>query len=140
MLEEQSKYQVFIVEDHLVMRKAYVDLIEREPNLEVCGLAATAAEAMQKIPGCKPDIALIDVSLDDTSGIELIEQLQSLYPELPTLIISCHEESFYAQKAIQAGARGYVMKQRAQVISQAIHEVLNGKIYLSNQMKKSIFG
>lgn len=140
MLKQPTKYQVFIVEDHLAMRNAYVALIAREPNLEICGLAATATEALQKIPECNPDIALIDVSLDGVSGIELIEQLQNLYPELLTLIISGHEESFYAQKALEAGARGYIMKQRVQIISQAIQDVLNGKIYLSTQMKKSIFG
>ena len=130
MTKQRSPYKVFIVEDHFAMRQAYVDLIARENDLKVCGVAITAQEALEQIPQCHPDIVLIDVSLDGMSGIELTQQLKNQYPELPALIISGHEEAFYARKAIQAGARGYVVKRRVRLLTQAINDVLQGEIYV----------
>ncbi|MCB0211395.1 MAG: response regulator transcription factor [Anaerolineae bacterium] len=131
MTKQRLPYKVFIVEDHLAMRQAYVDLIARENNLKVCGIAVTAHEALEQIPECQPDIVLIDVSLNGMSGIELTQQLKNQYPELLVLIISGHEEPFYARKAIQAGARGYVVKRRVWLLTQAIHDVLEGEIHIT---------
>lgn len=89
------------------MRQAYADLIEREADWVVCGTAASGREALAKLPRAAPDLALIDISLEGMNGIELIERMGSEWPTVLTLIISGHDEAFYARKALQAGAWGY---------------------------------
>ncbi len=102
--------RVFIVEDHPVVREGYTALFSRVPDLVVCGEAATAAEAVSRIEEARPDIALVDLGLPGTSGIELIRQLRAFLPDLKVLVISAHAETLFAERALRAGAQGYVMK------------------------------
>ncbi len=128
-------YKVFIVEDHWLIQQEYAALVEREPDLEICGFATTAQEALAKIPQCTPDLVIVDISLEDMDGIELIAQLQTQQPDLPALIISGHDEDAYVKKAFQAGARGYISKSQAWLIAEATRQVLQGELYLGEQIR-----
>jgi len=112
-----------------------IQLINHERDLEVCGEAETAASALSAIEKLKPDLALVDITLKGTNGVELIKNIQSKFPKLPTLVLSMHEESLYAERAMRAGARGYVMKQEAaSQVMEAIRTVIAGNLYLSPKM------
>jgi DNA-binding NarL/FixJ family response regulator len=130
-----NKNRILIVEDHPIFRQGMIHLINHEPDLEVCGEVETAARALSAIDDLKPDLALVDITIKGTNGIELIKNIKFKYPALPTLVLSMHEEALYAERAIRAGAHGYVMKQEAasQVMA-AIRSVLRGEIYLSAAM------
>ena len=129
------KRRVLIVDDHPVVRQGLALLINQEPDLEVCGHAEDAHEALQNIRELMPDLVIVDISLKDTSGIDLIKDVRIQQPELPILTLSMHDESLYAERALRAGARGYIMKQEAteQVVT-AVRRVLAGEIYVSNSM------
>jgi DNA-binding NarL/FixJ family response regulator len=125
-----AKSQIFIVEDHQVMREAYQMLLEMEPDLEVCGTAATGEDALSALKATQPDLMLVDVSLPGMSGIELVQQLQTRYPTLPTLVISGHDETVYAEQALRAGAKGYLDKKGlSHIMLDAIRQVLDGKSF-----------
>jgi DNA-binding NarL/FixJ family response regulator len=125
-----AKSQIFIVEDHQVMREAYQMLLEMEPDLEVCGTAATGEDALSALKATQPDLMLVDVSLPGMSGIELVQQLQTRYPALPTLVISGHDETVYAEQALRAGAKGYLDKKGiSHIMLDAIRQVLDGKSF-----------
>jgi len=129
------KRTIFVVDDHPVVRWGYISLINLEPDLEVCGEADTAFEALDKIPETNPDLAIVDISLEGMNGIELTKQLQVLHPDLPVLIVSMHDEVLYGDRALRAGARGYIMKREVRTkIVEAIRRLLNGGTYLSDQM------
>ena len=129
------KRTIFVVDDHPVVRWGYISLINLEPDLEVCGEADTAFEALDKIPEANPDLAIVDISLEGMNGIELTKQLQVLHPDLPVLIVSMHDEVLYGDRALRAGARGYIMKREVRTkIVEAIRRLLKGGTYLSNQM------
>lgn len=129
------KRTVFVVDDHPVIRLGYISLIDQEPDLEVCGEADTAFEALDKIPEASPDLAIVDISLAGMNGIELTKQLQVLHPDLPVLIVSMHDEVLYGDRALRAGARGYIMKREVRTkIVEAIRRLLSGGTYLSDQM------
>ena len=129
------KRTIFVVDDHPVVRWGYISLINLEPDLEVCGEADTAFEALDKIPETNPDLAIVDISLEGMNGIELTKQLQVLHPDLPVLIVSMHDEVLYGDRALRAGARGYIMKREVRTkIVEAIRRLLSGGTYLSNQM------
>lgn len=133
------KRKIFVVDDHSIMRWGYIALINQEMDLEVCGEAGTALDALEKIAATKPDLAIIDISLDGMNGIELTKHLQALQPELPVLIVSMHDESLYGERALRAGAKGYIMKREARTrIVEAIRRVLNGSFYLSDEMSTKI--
>jgi DNA-binding NarL/FixJ family response regulator len=127
------KHQIFLVDDHPVTREGLARLINHEPDLEVCGEAGTAARAVPEIESSQPDLVIIDVSLvKGASGLELIKDLAARHPKLPMLTFSTHDESVYAERALRAGARGYVMKQEpTDCIMHAIRKVLKGDIFLS---------
>lgn len=127
--------RVLLVEDHPIVRQGLTELIEQEPDLSVCGVAASVPEALQAIAAEQPDIALVDLSLQDTSGIELIKDIKARQPQLPVLVLSMHDETLYAERALRAGARGYIMKEEAtERVMTAIRKVLSGEIYLSERM------
>ena len=129
------KRTIFVVDDHPVVRWGYISLINLEPDLEVCGEADTAFEALDKIPEARPDLAIVDISLEGMNGIELTKQLQVLHPDLPVLIVSMHDEVLYGDRALRAGARGYIMKREVRTkIVEAIRRLLSGGSYLSDQM------
>lgn len=133
------KRKIFVVDDHSVMRWGYIALINQEPDLEVCGEAGTALEALDQIPELEPDLVIVDISLEGMNGIELTKHLQTQEPELPVLVVSMHDESLYGERALRAGARGYIMKKEARTkIVEAIRRVLNGVFYMSDAMSTKI--
>jgi DNA-binding NarL/FixJ family response regulator len=136
-----GKSRIFIVDDHTMFREGLRQLIEREPDLTVCGDVAGAEEALASIGELKPDLAIVDLSLSGGTGIDLIKTLKNKYADLPVLVVSMHEESLYAERALHAGANGYVMKQEpAKTVKAAIRKVLGGDIHLSEKMATSLLG
>jgi DNA-binding NarL/FixJ family response regulator len=127
--------RVLIVDDHPMIRERLGELINQESDLMACGEADDAHTAMQAIITTKPDLAIVDISLKDTYGIELIKDIKNQHPHLPTLVVSMHDEMLYAERALRAGARGYVTKQEAsrQVVT-AIRQILAGEIYVSEKL------
>jgi DNA-binding NarL/FixJ family response regulator len=128
---------IMIVDDHPLVRSGFRQLIESENGLNVCCEAATMNEALQLIKHCFPDLAIIDLSLPDGSGLELIKRLHALQPGILILVSSMHDEDLFAERVLRAGAKGYINKQEAgeQVIV-ALRQVLDGEIYLSSHMKE----
>ncbi len=134
-----TKLRVLIVDDHPITRQGMRALVNQQLNLEVCGEADNAAQAMDLVKQLKPDLAILDIALKTTSGIELTKDLKIQAPNLPILIVSMHDEAMYAERALRAGAMGYVMKQDAgEKVATAIEHVLRGDIYLSNKMKEKM--
>ena len=125
-------FRVLIVDDHPLVREGLAKLIQETPDLELSGEAGDVKEALQAITGEKPDVLLLDLSLPGRNGIELIKDLHLRYPDLPVLVLSMHEESFYAERVLSAGASGYIMKQEpAAHVIEALRTVLQGAVYLS---------
>jgi DNA-binding NarL/FixJ family response regulator len=137
--EPSPKSRIFLVDDHPITRQGLVALINREHNLTVCGEADSAPVAIDLIQKIMPDIALVDVTLKTTSGIELMKHLKALRPEMPVLMMSMHDESLFAERALRAGAKGYIMKlEPSATILAAIRRVLSGELYLSEKMKEKM--
>ena len=137
----QTKSRILLVDDHPVLRRGVADLINHEKNIEVCGEAGTMQEAFDLAGKLKPDLAIIDVSLDGNNGIELMKNLVARFPSLPLMAYSMHDETIYAERVLRAGAKGYVMKQVApEVLLDAIEQILKGKIYLSPQTSERLLG
>jgi DNA-binding NarL/FixJ family response regulator len=126
---------IFLVDDHPLVREWLTNLINQQPDLAVCGEAETGPQAMEAIVALKPDVAIVDISLKDSSGIELIKNVKQCCPEVAVLVLSMHEESHYAERALRAGARGYIMKRETtQKVVAAIRQVLAGKLYMSDSL------
>jgi DNA-binding NarL/FixJ family response regulator len=131
--------KVFIVDDHPIVRERVAELINQEADLQVCGEAEDAVQAVKAIGAAVPDIAIVDITLKDTYGIELIKQLKELHPKLPILVLSMHDESLYGERALRAGAKGYLTKQEAtKNIIDAIRRILRGEIYVSDKLAGSL--
>ena len=131
--------EVLIVDDHPIVRHGLSQLIDNEPGLHVCGTAASPSEALRAIPDSEPDLVLLDLSLGEDSGLELLKQIKSSYADLPVLVLSMHDEAYYADRVLRAGAMGYVMKQEsADHVITAIRQVISGKVYLSESMASSM--
>src|SRR5688500_4072482 len=105
-----NKKRVLVVDDHPLVRERVSELINQEPDLVVCGEAEEAVGAMEAVEQFRPDIAIVDISLKDTYGIELIKDMKAQHPKVPVLVLSMHDESMYAERALRAGAKGYVNK------------------------------
>ena len=133
----KSKQRIFLVDDHPITREGLARLINHERDMEVCGQANTAAKAVTDIEPMKPDLVVVDVSLTTgASGLELIKDLAARHPRLRMLALSTHDEALYAERALRAGAKGYVMKQEpTEKVMAAIRQVLDGGIFLSDAMK-----
>lgn len=126
------KTKVVIVEDHPLFRERLALLINKEPDMEVCGEADNIRQAMEVIQSTKPDAAVLDITLKGSSGLELLKDLKAQSIELPVLVLSMHDESLYAERAIRAGAKGYITKDEASdKVMMAIRKVMGGEIYLS---------
>jgi DNA-binding NarL/FixJ family response regulator len=124
-----------LIDDHPIVRQGLSQLVNQQPDLQVCAEAASARDALRAVEKSAPDIAVVDISLDDRSGIELIKDLRARLPSLPILALSMHDESLYAERALRAGAKGYIMKQEAiEKVMSAIRKVLDGQVYLSEKM------
>jgi len=127
--------RVMIVDDHPVVRAGLVALIEQEADLTVCGEAEEAVEALSLLERVRPDIVILDVTLKETCGIELLGDIRIRYPELPVLALSVHDERVYAERLLRAGAQGYIMKHEGTLkVIEGIRAVLKGEIYLSDRM------
>lgn len=132
--EAGPRRRVLLVDDHPIVRQGLAALIDQQPDLQVCGQAESAAEALRLISTTHPDVALVDLSLKGTSGLELLKDLRIRHPELPTIVVTMHAESLYAERVLRAGARGFVAKQEAtEKVLTAIHRVLNGELYVSSE-------
>jgi DNA-binding NarL/FixJ family response regulator len=133
------KSRIFLVDDHEMFREGLRQLIEREPDMTVCGDAANASTALVNIESIKPDLVIVDISLGGSSGIDLVKIIRNKYEDLPVLVVSMHEESLYAERALRAGAMGYVMKHEpSKTVKTAIRKVLDGNLYLSEKMAGSM--
>ena len=127
---------VFLVDDHPLLREGLAGLINRVPEIRICGEAETAAEALEGICQTKADAAIVDLSLREGSGIELIKAIRARSPGTAVLVLSMHDERRYAERCIRAGARGYVMKaELATRVVDALRDILAGRIHISEQMR-----
>jgi DNA-binding NarL/FixJ family response regulator len=136
---EKRKRRILIVEDHAIVRLGMRQLIAADPSLIICGEAESADQALASAPALRPDLAIVDLSLGETNGLELIRQLHELLPGLPVLVLSMHDEALFAERVLRAGARGYIMKSGAiDGLVQAIQTVLSGKIYTSERVSQEL--
>jgi DNA-binding NarL/FixJ family response regulator len=127
--------RVLIVDDHPLLRKGVGQLIDQEPDLMVVGEAEDAHKAITAIEATQPDVALIDITLNGASGIELLKNVKARFPKLKMLVLSMHDESVYAHRALRAGACGYIMKQEgSEKVLTALRKVLRGEVYLSERL------
>ena len=133
--KQQDKTRILLVDDHPIVQQGLAKLINKESDLTVCGQAEDAPQALKAVKSFEPDMAIVDISLGDTSGLELIKDIRLQSPHLPILALSMHDETLYGERALRAGANGYIMKREAiKKIILAIHHVLDGQIYLSDKM------
>ncbi|TVQ02493.1 MAG: DNA-binding response regulator [Balneolaceae bacterium] len=127
--------RIYIVDDHPLMRKGLAMTIEKEMGFEVCGQSESAEKALGEIIEKKPDAAVVDISLPGMNGIELVKNILHQIPDLKILIVSRHDEELYAERALRAGAKGYLMKlEAAEILVSALRQILNGGIYLSDKV------
>ncbi|HEX2522297.1 MAG TPA: response regulator transcription factor [Terriglobia bacterium] len=127
--------RVLVVDDHPVVRQGLALLISRDENLIVSLEAEDASAAMQAIAASNPDMVILDISLGGVDGITLTRNIRDRYPDIPILVLSMHDESLFAERALRAGARGYIMKnESSQKIMEALHRVLRGELYLSERL------
>jgi DNA-binding NarL/FixJ family response regulator len=136
-----KKIRVLLVDDHPLVREGMTNLINQQRDLEVCGEAANEPEALQLISVAKPDVAVVDISLETGSGIELVKNIKAIYPKVKTLVLSMHDEMLYAERALRAGARGYIMKREAaKKVIHGIRAVHEGQIYIGEKISMMIAG
>ncbi|HOV90142.1 MAG TPA: response regulator transcription factor [Syntrophorhabdaceae bacterium] len=137
--KRQDRYKILIVDDHPIVRKGLSQLINQEQDLFVSGEAEDGPSALEFIKKTKPDLAIIDISLKGIDGIELIKKIKERYQDIPMLVVSMHDESLFAERALRAGARGYIMKQEAiEKVFEAIRKVLKGELYISERVSANI--
>lgn len=138
-VKKKTKARVLLVDDHAIVRDGLAQLIQREEDLVVCAEASSAEEAVQAVAKAKPDVAVVDISLGGANGLELIKNVKALDPDLRMLVLSMHDETHYAERALRAGAHGYVMKGAGRdEIMQAIRTVVAGEIFVSERINKSM--
>lgn len=134
-----ARKKVLLVDDHPMLRSGLAQAINSQPDLTVCGEAGDASAALRQLESRKPDLVIVDISLEGKSGLELIKDLLALRPGLPILVMSMHDESLYAERVVRAGARGYVMKKAgSESVLEAIRRVLSGNVYVSEKMSARI--
>ena len=135
----KRKQRLVLVDDHPIMREGFSQLVNNEPDLQVCGHAASAPSAMDLLDQLNPDLAIVDLSLNGTSGIEFIKNIHARRPQQRMLVLSMHDEALHGERALRAGARGYVMKSEptAEILN-AIREVLRGEVYLSKRLRSLV--
>jgi len=133
------KYKIFLVDDHPLVREWLTNLINQQDDLQVCGTSDDAPEALEAIGDAKPHLAVIDLGLKTTSGLDLIKDLNNLYPEVAVLVLSMHEESHYAERALRAGARGYITKREStKSVITGIRAVIGGRVFLSQEFAEDM--
>jgi DNA-binding NarL/FixJ family response regulator len=133
--------QILLVDDHPVVRERLAEVFSREPDLLVCGEADSRHRALEAIADTAPDIVLLDLTLKQSDGLELIKDIRARWPSLKILVVSMHDEAVYAERAIRAGARGYINKQEAtRRILVAVRQVIAGQTYLSDSVAGQVVG
>ena len=133
------RIRVVVVDDHPAIREAIADTIRAQPGMELCGLAGSASEAFTLTREVQPDVAVIDISLGDAHGLDLVQNLRAQHPHLEVVVFSMYDEEVYAERAIRAGARGYVMKSEpTQSVAEAIRAAAQGEIYLNRRAASRI--
>jgi DNA-binding NarL/FixJ family response regulator len=134
-----KKAMVLLVDDHPIVRQGLTQLIDQEPDLGVCGHAENANGALHAIATNRPDIVILDISLDGRDGLEVLKDIRMSDAALPVLVLSMHDESLYAERALRAGANGYIMKQEAtERVLHAIRRIRGGEVYVSDRMAKRL--
>lgn len=129
------KSRILVVDDHPIVRQGLALLINQEADLVVCGEAEEASSAMHVLSSARPDVLIVDISLNGPDGLDLLKNIRNVYPALPVLILSMHDESIYAERALRAGANGYIMKQEAtEKVLVALRRILGGEIYVSDRI------
>ena len=127
-----ARRRVFLVDDHPMMRDSLRRLIDGEPGLMYCGDAGSAESALSEIPRCNPELLITDITLPGRSGLDLIKDMRAAFPDVQIMVFSMHDEMFYAERALRAGARGYLMKEAgSEKMLEAIHRILAGEICVS---------
>jgi DNA-binding NarL/FixJ family response regulator len=135
-VKNSSGIHVFLVDDHPLIRQGLAGFINQETDMSVCGEAESVVEALDGIQKALPDLVVVDISLQNGNGLELIKELHGRYPQLPVLVLSMHAETSFAERALRAGARGYVVKHEAsEKILTAIRQVYQGGVFLSDHLK-----
>jgi len=135
-----AKRKILLVDDHPFMRAGLAQLIERQPDLAVCGEAGNPAEAFVELSRCHPDLILSDLTMPGRSGLDFIKDVRAQHPKLPILVVSMHDEAIYAERVLRAGARGYIMKEAGgDNLLAAIRQIIGGEVYLSPRMSARIF-
>jgi len=133
------KKQILLVDDHPLIRAGIAQMINHEDDMHVCCEAEDAEQALQALEKYKPDMAIVDITLKGTNGIDLIKQIKEIKKDFPILVLSMHQESLYAERALRAGAKGYIHKQEnSENTRKAIRTVLSGQLYISDAVKARI--
>jgi len=134
-----STFKILLVDDHAVFRDGLARIIGQEKDLVICGEASDGVEALDLVPRLKPDLVIVDITLEGMTGIDLIDTLRKRYPDLRILVLSMHKESLYAQRALRSGANGYIMKRESgKKLLTAIRQILSGKTYISEELNNVI--
>lgn len=137
--KSDRKHGIFLLDDHPVVRRGLAYIIQREPDLYICGEAGRYHEALEMLEKLKPELVIVDISLDGPNGLDFIQHIKALYPDIRMLVHSIHDEMFYAERVLRAGARGYIMKQEAaEKIVEGIREVMRGKIFVSPKLSERL--
>ena len=127
---------MLLIDDHPVIRRGLTEMFEQEPDLAVCGQAGSVAEALAVLQTATPDIAVVDISLDGADGLQLVKQINARWPAVLLLVLSMHEERLFAERAIRAGAHGYIMKSEPpEQVVRAIRRVSEGGVYVSERLQ-----
>lgn len=134
-ISEKSVKRIVLVDDHPIMRHGLAQLVRAEEGLEVCGDAGSARDGLEVVCRLKPDLAVIDLTLPDKNGLELVKDIRAAHPATQCLVLSMHDETLYGERALRAGARGYVMKEEAaDHLITAIHKIIGGGLYVSESL------
>ncbi len=136
----RAKTKILIVEDHQIVRQGITQLINAEPDMEVCGEASNASDALKQIVRCEPDLILTDISMTGMNGIEFLKHLKARRPDLPAVVLSMHDEALYAERALRAGALAFIMKKESSdEVMRAIRNAREGQFYVSQSVGNGIF-
>jgi len=138
-MSDSLVHRIFVVDDHAIVREGLIKLIDQEPDLTVCGSAVDAPDALKQLSEMQPDLAVVDITLASTSGLDLVKGMKLRCPGMPVLVFSMHDETIYAERALRAGAAGYIMKSESpEVVISGIRKTLRGKVYLSERMTERL--
>jgi DNA-binding NarL/FixJ family response regulator len=139
--KKKTQSRVLLVDDHPLLRQGIAELLQTTGDFEICGQAGDMQAAFTLAGNAKPDLIIVDISLNGNNGIELMKNLASRFPSVPLLAYSMHDETIYAERALRAGAKGYVMKQEnPEILLGAIEQVLKGKVFLSDKISEHLLG